>query len=41
MILGANPSKVLVAIKGTVFDVTGNDNYTTGPYKGVYQLALA
>ena len=23
-----------MAIKGTVFDVSGNDAYTTGPYKG-------
>ncbi|MCJ1327480.1 hypothetical protein MMC10_004149 [Thelotrema lepadinum] len=30
---GKESSRTYVAIKGTVFDVTGNESYTTGPYK--------
>jgi hypothetical protein len=36
--VGTDPSKpTLVAIKGTVFDVTGNASYApeTGPYRGM------
>ena len=37
--IGVDSSKqTYVAIKGTVFDVTGNENYTTGPYKGACVL---
>ena len=37
-VTGKESSKTYVAIKGTVFDVTGNESYTTGPYKGRVDL---